>query len=82
MLYRDLTDYIKLKLNSVDYSIIGKLARVYKLEFIKDCIDKFPAYKAMHMTPKLRSIYLAGICRSQAQPTDYIDNNKLDLKDF
>ncbi len=68
--YRNLTDKAKLKLKNPDYSLLGKLYRIYTIEFIMKCLDRYPDNK-LNLKPKDKIIYLAGICRSNAQPTDY-----------
>jgi len=80
--YRKLTDYMKEHLGDMDYNIVGRnIKSVFNHDFIKRCIDQFPKTKAAKMTPRQKSQYLLGMCKSQAAIDDYQRNPKRKLFD-
>lgn len=74
MAYSDITDAVKKYMGPCFYPLIGKLYRLYKDEFILQCIYSLPE-NIKEKTPKQKAVYLAGVCRNKASVTDYKENN-------
>jgi hypothetical protein len=81
MQYRNLTDIAQLKFDKLDYGLLGRLAKIYRLEFIAKCIELYPDNK-LHLSLKNKVIYLTGICRKNANKNDFINKNKIEINGF
>lgn len=70
MKYSEFTDKVKLILDEVNWSMVGKLTTTYKLEFLSDCLDKIKPENVKNFTPKDKTGYFVAIVRKNAKPSD------------
>jgi len=76
MKYRELTDHIKKTLGAIDYGLIGRFSKIYKIEFIYRCVNLYPDFKK-NLSPKQKAIYFGGILRKEADDSSYINKNPI-----
>jgi len=71
MNYKELTEHAYEKFgNDLNYGMLGRLKRLYKIGFIASCITQYPSNK-MDLNKQQRATYLTGLCKRLAKDNDY-----------
>lgn len=71
MQYKELTEHAHNKFgNELNYGMLGRISKTYKLGFIASCISQYPEEK-MKLNPNQRMMYLIGMCKGKATDNDY-----------
>ncbi len=76
MSYREVTDVIKNYLEPFNYSVVGRMHKLYTEKFIIDCVMTMAKSNFKHMNPKERGIYLMVICINSCTAKDMIKKAK------
>jgi len=63
----------------LSWPLFIKLTRRYTYEHIANMISLLPDRIAHRASPQQKIIYLTGLCRNKAKPSDYKQQKKLDL---
>ena len=83
---RQVTDRMNERCNKkVDWGALGSLLKVFHEPFVYRMVGLLPDYVCADWTNIAKVKYLYGICRKNAQPSDYKKKEKkelFNLKDF
>lgn len=76
-------DYAKVSFGTINYVLLGKLTKKYKLKFIKDCIGKCMEQNLKELSATEKTLYLGEICYQYFKAEDVVTKRKkIDLGKF
>jgi hypothetical protein len=79
MNYTEFVDKVYTSLGTVNYGMLGRMAKTYKFDFILSCVTKVPGYVKCYDDATLKTRYLLGICKKTASTEDYNKKKQLNI---